>query len=134
MTNKIIGKYGEQIAKNFLIKKGFEIIEMNFRYSKMAEIDIIAAKDNILHFVEVKTRSNDMLGNPLEAITPKKLKSIYLCARYYLSVCKKRYSKLQIDALAIMLNKAKEDNFKDEFNTSFEHENHKITFIENISL
>ena len=45
MTNKIIGKYGEDIAKNFLIKNGFEILEMNYRYSRVAEIDIIASKD-----------------------------------------------------------------------------------------
>ena len=54
MTNKIIGKYGEEIAKNFLIKNGFEIIETNYRYSRIAEIDIIASKNDILHFVEVK--------------------------------------------------------------------------------
>ncbi len=134
MTNKIIGKYGEEIAKNFLIKQGFEILETNFRYSKMAEIDIIALKENIVHFVEVKTRSNAMLGNPLEAITPKKLKSIYLCARHYLQTSKKRYSRLQIDALGIVLNGNESCLGRNEFNNIYEHGNNKIIFIENISL
>lgn len=119
MTNKVIGKQGEEIAKNFLIKQGFEILEMNFRYSKMAEIDIIASKNNVLHFVEVKTRTQTFFGSPLEAITPKKLQSIYLCSRYYLSNCKKRFSKIQIDAIGIVLDK---NNTPD------------INFIENISL
>ena len=52
MTNKEIGKQGEEIAKNFLIKKGFKILEMNYTYSKLAEIDIIAAKNKVVHFVE----------------------------------------------------------------------------------
>lgn len=119
MTNKTIGKYGEEIAKNFLIKNGFKILEMNYRYSKAAEIDIIASKNNILHFIEVKTRTQTIFGSPLEAITPKKLESIYLCSRYYLQNCKKRYSKIQIDAIGIVLNKGKEA---------------EINFIENISL
>ena len=118
MTNKTIGKYGEEIAKNFLIKNGFEILELNFHYSKMAEIDIIATKNNVLHFVEVKTRTQEKFGNPLEAITKSKLKSIFLCSRYYLQNCKKRYSRTQIDAIGILLNKDKP----------------KIDFIENISL
>ena len=119
MTNKIIGKYGEDIAKNFLIKKGFEIIETNYRYSRIAEIDIIASKNNILHFIEVKTRSQELFGNPMEAITPHKLKQIFSCATEYISKTKKRYKKYQIDAIGIVLNNK---------------EIKKINFIENISL
>ena len=52
MTNKIIGKYGEELAKDFLIKQGFKILEMNYRYSRIAEIDIIAFKKDVLHFIE----------------------------------------------------------------------------------
>ena len=119
MTNKIIGKYGEEIAKNFLIKNKFEILEMNYRYSRVAEIDIIASKKDILHFVEVKTRTQEFFGSPMEAITPNKLKQIYSCATEYMTKSKKRYKKYQIDAIGIVLNK---DGIK------------KIDFIENISL
>ena len=119
MTNKIIGKYGEDIAKDFLIKNGFEILETNYRYSKIAEIDIIAKKKNILHFIEVKTRTQDFFGAPLEAITPNKLKQIYSCALQYMNNSKKRYEKYQIDAIGIILDKK---------------EVKKLNFIENISL
>ena len=86
MTNKTIGKYGEQIAKNFLIKKGFKILELNYRYSRLAEIDIIA-KDlskNELVFFEVKTRSNFKYGNPADAINKNKRTHLYKACEYYL--------------------------------------------------
>ncbi|NLE07000.1 MAG: YraN family protein [Parcubacteria group bacterium] len=51
-----IGEIGENIMTNFLIKKGFEVICRNYR-KKWGEIDIIAEKDKVLHFVEVKTVS-----------------------------------------------------------------------------
>ncbi|MBR5304456.1 MAG: YraN family protein [Candidatus Gastranaerophilales bacterium] len=119
MTNKIIGKYGEDIAKDFLIKQGFEILEMNYHYSKIAEIDIIASKKEVLHFIEVKTRTQELFGTPLEAITPKKLKQIYSCAIEYINKTKKRYKKYQIDAIGIILDKEKIE---------------KIDFVENITL
>ena len=105
MTNKITGKYGEEIAKNFLIKKGYKILEMNFHYSKQSEIDIIAQKNNIIHFVEVKTRTQTLFGQPLEAITPQKLNAIYKCARFYLSQKRLNFDKIQIDAIGILLDK-----------------------------
>ncbi len=119
MTNKIIGKYGEDIAKDFLIKKGFEILEMNYRYSRVAEIDIIAAKKDVLHFVEVKTRTQNYFGKPLEAITPNKLKQIYSCAIQYMNSSKKRYKGYQIDAIGIELENKEVKN---------------IDFVENITL
>lgn len=119
MTNKEIGKYGENLAKDFLIKKGYKILEMNYRYSRMAEIDIIALKDDVVHFVEVKTRTQSFFGTPLEAISRNKLISIFKCANYYLYNSKKRYKRVQIDAIGIVLN---------------ENEIQKIDFIEDISL
>ena len=119
MTNKIIGKYGEDLACDFLTKKGFEIIERNFRFSKMAEIDIIAVKKSVLHFVEVKTRTQKFFGTPMEAVTPSKLKQIYSCAIEYINKTKKRYKKYQIDAIGIILDKEKIE---------------KIDFVENITL
>lgn len=119
MTNKTIGKYGENLAKDFLIKKGYKILETNYHYSKISEIDIIAQYKDIIHFVEVKTRSGVSFGSPMEAITRNKLISIYKCAMFYLKNSNRKYKKIQIDAIGIVLNK---DN------------SHKIDFIENIEL
>lgn len=120
MTNKIIGKYGEDIAKNFLIKEGFKILEMNYRYSRVAEIDIIASKKEILHFVEVKTRTQEIFGKPLEAITSNKLKQIYSCAIEYMKNSKIKYKGYRIDAIGIVLtdNKASKIDFIEDI--SFE--------------
>ncbi len=111
MTNKAIGKYGEQLAKEFLTKKGYKILETNYRYSKMAEIDIIAEFKGNLHFVEVKTRSSFQCGNPLEAITKSKLASIYKCAMFYLQNSKGKYKRMQIDAVSIVLKDPAQINF-----------------------
>ncbi len=119
MKNNIKGKLGEEIAQKYLIDKGFKILETNFRYSKISEIDIIACRDDILHFVEVKTRTNGKFGSPLEAVTKTKLSSIYTGAKYYLSNTKKHYKKVQIDAIGIIAD----NNGQTE-----------ITFLEDISL
>ncbi len=119
MTNKEFGKYGEELAKNFLIKKGYKILETNYRYSRIAEIDIIALKNNTLHFVEVKTRKSNTFGTPIEAITRTKLNSIYNCAKFYIQNSNKKYTKFQIDAIGIILK----ENNSPEFN-----------FLENIEL
>ena len=119
MNNKQTGKYGEELAAGFLIKKGYKILETNYRYSKMAEIDIIALKSNTIHFIEVKTRNGKTYGAPLEAITKTKLNSIYRCAKFYLSKTKTFYKQMQIDAIGILIDNNKEPEFN---------------FVENISL
>lgn len=68
-----LGKKGEQLAIDYLLKKGYKIRDKNWRYQK-AEVDIIAEKDGILAVVEVKTRSTDYFGNPQDFVNPKKIK------------------------------------------------------------
>lgn len=74
------GKIYEKKACDFLISRGFEIIECNF-YSRFGEIDIIAKGGDVLHFVEVKGGKN---FNPIYAITPLKIQKIIQTAKYYL--------------------------------------------------
>ena len=69
------GKKGEKIACDYLKTKGYQILETNWRFSR-AEIDIIAKFDEVLVFVEVKTRSSDFFGQPEEFIDQKKEKLI----------------------------------------------------------
>lgn len=67
----LLGRIGEELAANYLVKNGFYILERNWRSKYGYEIDIIAFKDNILHFVEVKTRRSSFV-DPLSAIDSKK--------------------------------------------------------------
>lgn len=68
-----LGKFGEELAVDFLEKNGYEILETNWVFDK-AEIDIIAQKNGILAIVEVKTRSSIEFGLPQEFVKPKKIK------------------------------------------------------------
>ena len=75
------GLRGENIARSWLISHGFKILECNF-FARFGEIDIIAHKDNVLHFIEVKCYQT---SNPIYAITPKKLSKIYQSIEVFLS-------------------------------------------------
>jgi putative endonuclease len=72
-TTTEIGRRAEAAARAYLEMRGFKIIEQNYRRPS-CEVDIIASKDGVVHFVEVKYRSDDEQGGGLEAITPAKLK------------------------------------------------------------
>lgn len=80
--NKEIGSHGEKMAKNFLIQEGYEILDMNYR-CKLGEIDLISKINDIICFVEVKTRYFKTYGTPIESITFKKQQKIYKVAQYY---------------------------------------------------
>ena len=73
------GKLGEQLAVDFLVKEGYEIVQRNFRYLK-GELDIIAKKDGIMAIVEVKSRSSDFLENIAETVNQKKIKLLVATA------------------------------------------------------
>lgn len=102
MDNIALGKNGEEIASKFLIKNGYKILEMNKRFSKFCEIDIIALDKNTLVFCEVKTRKTTICGNPLEAITKTKYQNIKKGVFLYLQE-NPNYKKFRIDAISIIL-------------------------------
>ena len=102
MTNKSIGENGENIAKTFLEKKGYIILETNKRFSKLCEIDIIALEKDTLVFIEVKTRKTDICGHPFEAITKNKYNNIKKGIFLYLQE-HKEYKKYRIDAVSVLL-------------------------------
>jgi len=70
-----LGKKGEQLAVDFLLKNGYEILERNYRFQK-AEIDIIAQKKEVLAVIEVKTRSTADFGNPQDFVKPKQIQRL----------------------------------------------------------
>jgi len=79
-----LGIKGENLAVRHLVKKGFQIIERNFR-CRMGEIDIIARDGDYLVFVEVRTRSRREYGLALESISRAKINKLRQLAGYYLA-------------------------------------------------
>jgi len=78
-----LGVWGEKTAKTFLLQKGFQILETNWRHQR-AEVDIIAKEEGILVFIEVKTRSSDYFGPPESFVTPQKEKLLVRAAHAYM--------------------------------------------------
>ena len=78
-----LGREGEQIACELLLKKGYTILHRNFRFRK-AEIDIIAFRDDKVVFVEVKSRTSKWIENLAELVSPKQRKLLVLAADHYL--------------------------------------------------
>lgn len=97
-----LGTTGEEIAGLYLTQHNFRILDHNWNLHKGCEIDIIALKNNKLHFIEVKTRSSDKYGPPEAAITPQKMRNIRKAAieyRYRHQITDMPY---QIDSIAIV--------------------------------
>ncbi len=84
MTTREIGNIGENYTAKFLEKNGCEILKRNFTI-KGGEIDIVAKKGDIIHFVEVKTRKPNPLVTGDEAIRPEKIKHIIKTAKVYVN-------------------------------------------------
>jgi UPF0102 protein DICTH_1420 len=84
MTSREIGDIGEDFTAQFLIKKGCEILERNFTV-RGGEIDIIAKKGKLIHFVEVKSRKHNPLSSGQEALTKTKVSRIIKAAHEYIS-------------------------------------------------
>lgn len=102
LRNKIIGNKGEQIAKEYLEKTGYEIIEQNWRYSRFCEIDIIAKDKSTLVFCEVKTRSSVDFGHPFEAVDNKKLEKIHTAIMAYLQQNEAKFKDYRIDVISVI--------------------------------
>jgi len=111
--NKKIGELGENIAKNFLIKNGYQIIDTNIQVS-YGEIDIIACKDykydfigtkKFTIFIEVKTRTSNSLGRADESMTPKKMKNLRKYIRFYINRNPVNSNFIRLDLIAIDLDK-----------------------------
>lgn len=69
------GKLGEKIARDFLVKKGYKIVRHRF-YARQGEIDLIGLKDDLIVFIEVKTRTSDAFGSPEQSINQAKIAKI----------------------------------------------------------
>ena len=111
-----IGKMGEQIAAKYLITKGYIIRNVNWRINRL-EIDIIAEKNNRIIIVEVKTRSSEKFGSPLDAITREKISYLVRAAKAYLNSYRLSHE-VQFDVITIIgndINNIKIEHIEDAF-------------------
>jgi putative endonuclease len=97
----VTGKKGEDLAAEYIRKLGFNILERNWRYRR-SEIDLIACEENVLHFIEVKTRTSLMFGYPEEGVSKKKIKALLRGGSAYLAgnPC---WKQIQYDIVSILL-------------------------------
>ncbi|MDG5490517.1 YraN family protein [Psychroserpens sp. SPM9] len=98
-----LGKKGEDLAVDFLLKNGYEILTRNYVYQK-AEVDIIAQKGNILAIVEVKTRTSADFGDPQQFLKPKQIQRIIKAVDYYVT-SNAMDVEVRFDIIAIVWNK-----------------------------
>ena len=114
--NKDIGKYGEALAYDYLIKKKYKIINKNFQ-NRYGEIDIIAIKNFVIHFIEVKCRYNKDYGFALDAVNFYKQMKIKKLAKYFINSFNLYQYNIQFDVCEVYLN--------------YYNDNFRINFIEN---
>jgi putative endonuclease len=94
------GAQSESLAARLLKRRGYTILETNYR-TPLGEIDIIARDRDTIVFVEVKARRSLGFGGPKWAVTPKKQRKISMVALYYLKTTRQSQAKARFDVVAI---------------------------------
>lgn len=97
------GKYGEQLASKYLEQSGFTLLHQNWRHGHW-EVDIIAEKDKVLHFIEVKTRRSKNYGQPEESVGKKKIQNLINASEEYLYLFP-QWQRIQFNILSITILK-----------------------------
>jgi putative endonuclease len=115
-TASDIGQLGETFAARFLRKNGYRIVLANFKVpigrnrkgvSVSGEIDLIALDEDILCFIEVKTRRSDDFASPLASVDLRKQRQITRTARIYRKIFHLEGMKFRYDALSVLIKKGK---------------------------
>lgn len=100
MSTQTLGQAAEAIAAQYLASQGFTIVARNYRHAR-AEIDVIAQKDHLLLFVEVKARSSDQFGQPETFVAPKQQALIREAAEHYI-ITQDWNQAVRFDVIAIL--------------------------------
>ena len=114
-THLELGNRGESLAERLLLEDGYQILERNWRFSR-AEVDIIAKDGEVLVFVEVKTRSSEIFGQPEESISPKKEALLKDAAAVYMEQIGHQWE-IRFDIISILIkgDGYSIEHFKDAF-------------------
>ena len=107
LLSKLLGKEGEDQAARFLTKKGYRIVERNYR-TRSGEIDLIALHDGAVVFIEVKTRTSNAFGAPELAVNPRKQQRMVKAALGYIKYKKLHQVPCRFDVVAITTAAEKE--------------------------
>lgn len=99
-NNQTTGRWGEQVAEEFLIKKGYKLVGRNIRTAS-GELDLVVEKDGTLVFVEVKTRTGYGFGFPEESVTDIKKEHILSAAQEFLENREEVDNDWRVDVIAI---------------------------------
>lgn len=100
------GRLGEEVAARYLESAGWTILGRNVRHGRR-EVDLVAFREGVLAFVEVKARRGDGFGHPLEAITPLKRREIARVARGWLRANPIPVALIRFDAVAVHLRRGR---------------------------
>jgi len=103
MKRRDTGILGEKLAKDFLKKRGYHILETNYRCPE-GEIDIVAKHKDSLAFIEVRTKASQEFGSPEESITPVKRERMRATAAHYLQTHDNLPLLWRIDMVAVELD------------------------------
>jgi putative endonuclease len=103
------GRKGETLAIAYFKGKDYQILHHNWRYRNW-EVDIIAYKNGILHFIEVKTRTSTKYGYPEDDVTTNKIMYLTSAAEEYLYLYP-QWQRIQFDILSIIIDSGKIDYF-----------------------
>ncbi|MDR2508520.1 MAG: YraN family protein [Candidatus Ancillula sp.] len=106
-ATKKFGAWAEEYAAHYLERAEYKIVERNWRYSNVGEVDIIAQSGNELIFVEVKARRTLKQGTSLEAVDRRKLTQVRKVASAYLQDLPYRAPKIRIDVIGIYMHERK---------------------------
>ncbi len=97
---QVLGKEGERVAEQYLKNKGYKLIERNYRCA-LGELDLIVLDRRVVVFVEVKTRSGNGYGTPLEAVEFRKQRKMIQAAQYFLGEKKLHQRDARFDVVGI---------------------------------
>jgi putative endonuclease len=99
-AKQVLGREGEHVAEQFLRKKGYKVVERNYRCAA-GELDLIVLDRRVVVFVEVKTRSGKGFGSPLEAVEFRKQRRMIRAAQFFLSANKLHQRDARFDVVGI---------------------------------
>jgi putative endonuclease len=97
----VLGRHGEQLAAEYLERSGMRVLDRNWRCAE-GELDIVAAQRRTLVVCEVKTRSSERFGTPLEAITRQKQRRLRRLAICWVVAHGVLFDEIRIDAVGVL--------------------------------